>query len=368
MHSARMDSDMAGAIYFDGMTARRHQVELALGPASLDLNENGRPLARWPLPTLRELTSITGQLRLRSTEAPELANLVVSDADFIATLRARHPALEHDVARRQPGTGRIVILSLAAVASIFAIIFHVIPLLADRVAVLIPPSLERRLGETASEQVLSMFDAKVCRSPAGDAALQKLAGALSAHSELRNPIRMQVLGTSTVNAIALPGGNVFLFDGLLQKARNVDEVAGVLGHEIGHDVNRDIMRGMIRSGGTAFLLSLLLGDVTGSWAVIFASRQLFDAAHSREAEFAADDHGRSVMHDLGRPAAEMAKLLVRMSGEEKGRGNIFASHPMSRDRLERLQGADSALGKPLDGEPLLTSSEWQALRRICSTD
>jgi Zn-dependent protease with chaperone function len=359
---------MAAAIYFDGMTARRHPVEVALGAATLDLSEAGELLARWPLPSLRELGAVAGEMRLTSTEAPELANLVVRDPALVTTLKARLPNLLRDAAQHQPGTLKIVVLSLAAVASIFALIVYAIPLLSDRIALLVPPSLERRLGETVAQQVISQFDGKVCSSPAGDRALQKLSGLLSKRSDLRHPIRISVLGTPVLNAIALPGGNLFLFDGLLQKARNVDEVAGVLGHEIGHDVNRDVMRGMIRSGGTAFLLGLLLGDVTGSWAVIFVSRQLFDAAHSREAETMADDHGRAVMHDLGRPAAEMAKLLVRISGEEKGRGNIFASHPMSKDRLERLEKADAALGRPLAGRPLLSPEEWQALRRICSAD
>jgi Zn-dependent protease with chaperone function len=44
------------------------------------------------------------------------------------------------------------------------------------------------------------------------------------------------------NAFALPGGKVYLFDGLLAKAENPDEIAGVLAHELGHLKHRDGIR------------------------------------------------------------------------------------------------------------------------------
>ena len=257
---------------------------------------------------------------------------------------------------------------MAAVASVFAVIVFAIPLMAGLIADNFPIGLERKLGDSVAQQVKDMFSADVCTTPAGTRALAKLSMALADKADLRHPVRIDVLNTSVFNAIALPGGQVFLFDGLLQKANNVDEVAGVLGHEIGHEHARDSLRGMIRSGGTAFLLGLLFGDVTGSWAVIFVTRQLIDSAYSRDAETKADDFGKAVMHELERPASDMARLLVRISGEEGKRGNIFASHPMSKERLARLESADADHGRPLNGPPLLTEGEWRALKRICKDD
>ena len=54
----------------------------------------------------------------------------------------------------------------------------------------------------------------------------------------------------TINAFAVPGGNVVLFEGLLDAARSPEEVAGVLGHEVGHVMNRDPMRLNLRSAGS----------------------------------------------------------------------------------------------------------------------
>ncbi|WP_163071438.1 M48 family metalloprotease, partial [Acinetobacter baumannii] len=72
-----------------------------------------------------------------------------------------------------------------------------------------------------------------------------------------------VISNTIANAIALPGGKIYVFEGLLDKAENVDELAGVLAHELGHVKNRDGLRNMIYNGGTSFLIGLLFGDITG---------------------------------------------------------------------------------------------------------
>lgn len=368
MRWARMGSEMGAAIYFDGKTARRTPVALRVGVGSIELTgAEGGPI-RWPLSALRELEALPGQLKLRSIDEPELANLVVSDAAVIAQLRTRLPVIPLDHIQHPTPATRIIGLSVAAVASVVGIVVFVIPLMAGLIADNFPPVLERRLGESVAVQVKDMFRADVCTSPAGTRALGKLSAALTAKSDLRYPVRIDVLNTKVLNAIALPGGQVFLFDGLLERAESVDEIAGVLGHEIGHEHARDGLRGLVRSGGTAFLLGLLFGDVTGSWGVVYVTRQLLDSAHSREAETKADDFGRGVMHALERPASDMARLLVRISGEEGQRGSIFASHPMSKERLARLEKADGGAPGSLRGQPLLTAGEWRALKTICTDD
>jgi Zn-dependent protease with chaperone function len=151
---------------------------------------------------------------------------------------------------------------------------------------------------------------------------------------------------------------------LLAKAENADEIAGVLAHELGHLKHRDNMRGLIRNGGTSFLVGLLFGDITGSSALIFASRSLVTSSHSREAEQDADGFSIDVMHRLGRPTKPMGELLVRVTGKE-GKGlSIISSHPLSEDRLARMTRED----RPASGPPLLTPQEWRSLKSICDSD
>ena len=153
------------------------------------------------------------------------------------------------------------------------------------------------------------------------------------------------------NAFALPGGKVYLFNGLLAKAENPDEIAGVLAHELGHLRHRDGTRNLIYNGGTSFLIGLLFGDITGSGALIFASRSLVTASYSREAEQNADTFSIDVMHKLGRSTKPMGELLFRVTGKEVDKSlSILSNHPLTEDRLKRMSDED----RPPSGPPLLT--------------
>jgi Zn-dependent protease with chaperone function len=257
-----------------------------------------------------------------------------------------------------------VFWSLGAATSIVLMVLFGVPLAADRLAPLVPEGLERRIGEVAEKQVKLLFDGRVCDNPAGQQAFTKLVGALREQAGMDTSVQSAVLSSSIPNAFALPGGKVFLFDGLLAKAENPDEIAGVLAHELGHHKHRDNMRGLIHNGGTSFLIGLLFGDITGSSALIFASQTLVNASHSREQEGDADTFAIEVMQKLGRSAKPMGELLFRITGKEGGKGlSILSGHPLTEDRLARMTREH----KSPSGPPLLTPEEWVALKDICKS-
>jgi Zn-dependent protease with chaperone function len=236
-----------------------------------------------------------------------------------------------------------------------------LPLAADRLTPLVPTAFERRLGDVADAQVKGLFGGKLCDNAAGQKAFAKLVTAIRESVGLDTSVQSGVLSSSVPNAFALPGGKVYLFNGLLAKAENADEIAGVLAHELGHLKHRDNLRGLIRDSGTSFLIGLLFGDITGSSVLIFGSRTLVTSSHSREAEQNADSFAIDVMHRLGRPAKPTGELLLRVTGKE-GKGlSIISSHPLSEDRLARMSREDLPASRP----PLLTPEEWRSLKSIC---
>ena len=351
--------------YFDGVSSRRRDVIVRIGP-TLEIIEGETCLADWGFDDLRKLDSLPETLKLRSIAAPELASLTLSDPEAITFVRAHAQKLSFDGHEPKHGVWRIVALSLAAAASIIVVALFGVPKLARALAGVTPVWAERKLGDAVTGQVRVMFGGEVCTGAEGVAALSKLSAALTAKANLRHDVRIEVLGSRIPNAVALPGGQVFLFDGLLAKAQHVDEIAGVLGHELGHAAHRDGLRALIEAGGTSFLLGLLFGDVTGSGALIVVVREIIGSAHSREAEAAADIYGRDLMHALGRPAAPMARILTRIDPSKPGeKGSIFDSHPMTGDRLKRLEAADASPPRVLDGPPLLNEAEWAALKSVC---
>jgi predicted Zn-dependent protease len=212
--------------------------------------------------------------------------------------------------------------------------------------------------------VKTIFSGKQCENPDGVAAFNKLVEMLRKAGDLDATADAAVIFNEIANAIALPGGKIYVFEGLLAKAENADELAGVLAHELGHVKNRDGLRNLIYNGGTSFLIGLLFGDVTGSGAIIFASQELFQASHSREAERTADAMTIDIMRRLGRSPKPMGEFLLRVTGKEKGKGlALISSHPLSEDRLARMSQQDA----PPSAPPLLNAQEWTALKAICKT-
>ncbi|PVE26211.1 metalloendopeptidase [Microvirga sp. KLBC 81] len=363
---------MTDAVFYDGVSAQRRAVTLNITASSLDIHEGGEWIASWPVAEVRRKDAPDSILRLTREGGPDLARLDVTDPADRASIRLHCHRLDNRDQRER--TARIVFWSAAASISIILCVLFLIPLLAEKLTPLIPVEYEQRIGKAVDNQVRAIFRGKICEAPEGVAALQALTERLRKARGIDVPLEVAVLESKVPNAIALPGGRIYFFKALLDEAESVDEVAGVLAHEIGHVVSRDGLRKLVQSSGTSYLFGLLFGDVTGGGAIVLASRYLVDSAYSREAEAAADDFAGKTMISLGRPAHPMALLLKRIEADEdddedEGGGNergipaFLSTHPITDQRLKALEKQVPSQ----TGEPLLTQGEWRALKEICKT-
>lgn len=351
------DTTAIAAVFYDGTSNRKRIVTLRFA-AALEIVEDGAVIATWPYADVRRADGKKA-LRLLCVSALPLARLEIANPEAAAQVTSHVPQLE---AGRGPAqTGRIVAWSLAAAVSIVLVTIYGIPLIADRLAPLVPLAVEKRIGEAVDRQARTIFGGQNCTRPEGQAAFDKMMGKLKAAGGFDAALEAHVLSSNIVNAYALPGGKVYLLDGLLQRAKNVDEVAGVMAHELGHAQHRDGLRKIIQTGGSSFLIGLLFGDVTGGGAMLFAARSIVDASYSRDAESRADDFTIKAMNGLGRSPQPMGEFLVRVTGG--GRiSTVIDSHPLSADRLDRMKKQD----RGETGAPILTDKEWQALKAICA--
>jgi predicted Zn-dependent protease len=271
-----------------------------------------------------------------------LARLEISDAATQEAVVARCKSLYVGHASSTQ-TWRIVAWSLAAVCSIIALAYFGIPFAADRLAPMIPVAVEQRLGEAVDKQARAVFGGAACDEAEGRAAFTKMVEAIRRAGGVDLPLEAHVLSSKIPNAYALPGGRVYLLDGLLQKA--------------------DGLRVLIQNGGTSFLIGLLFGDVTGGSAMVFVGRSLFDASYSRDAERGADAFAIDVMRQLGRSAKPMGDFLFRVTGEGKYEKtlSILSSHPLTAERRDLM----SREAGPTTGAEILSQREWAALKNIC---
>src|SRR5206468_5365206 len=90
----------------------------------------------------------------------------------------------------------------------------------------------------------------------------------------------------------VPGGQVFIFSGLLDSVKRPEELAGVLAHEIAHVTRRHSLRNIISSAGLWLTLSALFGDTKGLTSILTDGSQfLLNQKFSRDFEREADDTG-----------------------------------------------------------------------------
>ena len=348
------------AIYFDGQSNRKRRVALRLADG-LDIVEDGIVVDNWPYIGIRRADGPPALLRLSCTKALPLARLEIKDEATKAAIGSRCEALD---ARRGGAaqTWRIVFWSVAAVCSIVAVALYGIPFAADRLAPFIPAAVEKRIGEGVDRQIRFVLGGRDCNAAEGRAAFATMVNKLKHAGGIDTPFDAQVLSSALPNAFALPGGKIYVLDGLLQRARNPDEVAGVIAHELGHVHHRDNMRKVIQTGGTSFLIGLLFGDVLGGGAMIFAARSLLDASYSREAERKRTClRSRSCTSSAARRDPWASFCSASPALKRLRPSPILAGHPLTEDRLATMKKED----RPNAGADILSEREWRALKNIC---
>jgi predicted Zn-dependent protease len=150
----------------------------------------------------------------------------------------------------------------------------------------------------------------------------------------------------TLNAFALPGGQVFITHGLLAKLENEDQLAGVLGHEIGHVVNRHGAEHMA-TGQLGQMLTMAAGVAAtdengrGQRAAMVAAmvNQMMQLKYSRGDELEADRVGMDYMTQAGYDASAMLGVMRILSDSARGGRSpaMFSTHPYPEQRIQEIQ-------------------------------
>jgi Zn-dependent protease with chaperone function len=350
----------------------RRAVQVTLGARTLEIDDaNGRMLAEWPYDEIEALPAPDDLLRLGRRGNPVLERLQIADPVFAAEIDARAGSVDRTggLARRQRLA--VVGLSVVAVTSLLLVAWFGVPAAAGRVAPLLPVAVERKLGAAVDLQVRNALDTRgagaafECGADSGHAearaALARLKGRMERAAALPLPLTLTVVRRGEANAFAIPGGRIYVFEGLIDAARDADELAGVLAHEIGHVAHRDGTRAVLQGAGLSFLFGMLLGDFVGGGAVVIAAKSVLQSSYSRDVEAAADVYAVGLMRKAGGDGRALAAILARIGGATEPGTAILRDHP---DTKARVAAIERLAGRPA-GKALLSPAEWTALRGIC---
>lgn len=151
--------------------------------------------------------------------------------------------------------------------------------------------------------------------------------------------RFKVLDDKTVNAVSLPGGYVYLFKGLTDKADNDDEIACVIAHEVGHVVAKHSIKKLQAAMGLNLLNLLLLpandADLIRGANAAFAAVFL---AYSQEDEFLADSLAVKYATKSGFNPEGMLTFLEKLKDQKEIRGfSYWRTHPYITERIAMIR-------------------------------
>jgi predicted Zn-dependent protease len=159
-----------------------------------------------------------------------------------------------------------------------------------------------------------------------------------------------VVEDDTINAFAAPGGYILINKGLVKAARNEDELAAVIAHEIAHVVRGhalgSIKESRMSNVGKEFLDSTVtldqqaLGNLTQAFegAMDDMIDSLTVKGYSRDTEFEADRIGLQIMVKAGYDPKAFIRLLETLDARhEVGGGGFSATHPKPSDRIAKLK-------------------------------
>ena len=378
------------AVFFDGKSAVRHAAKIRLTPQGLILTLPEHPGKTWPYESIRlnHNGGVRDPVRLERPVGSDSAveTLVIEDPHFLEQVNEIAPGALVPFLHRSRNKVLVRMLLLLALLMIPPFLYMVwtvgIPKMTDSVAENVPVEWEEKLGETVLN---TMIDSSL---PEPDPQVRKALDAIAAQMLKAFPdqpytFKIYVHPGKMVNAMALPGGTIVVFQGLINITETPEELAGVLAHEFQHVLLRHSTRGIIRQLASSALLAILVGDSNAVMnSIMGAAGQLEGLHFNRSMETEADRGGMAMVLAAGIDPAGMVRVFEKLQEQERrllgagadaadGEGpkkelpewmRYLSTHPAGEDRVALLKELSRA--SSLKPQPLLPNLDWRSMHRV----
>ncbi len=358
--------------YLDGKTADKRAVEIQLLHEGLKITIKAGAVFLWPYSEIRQTQGFYHnepvQLE-RGGKIPEI--LLIQEHEFLTSLHHFTPKAAkrfHNPAQR----GLRLRLTLYASAGIIAagVFFYIwgIPMLAKAITPHIPLEWEKGMGESA----LSMLAPEEIRCNDGE--LQQAADDMVTRLSAADPgpysFKVYLVKSPIFNAVALPGGNIIVFGGLLEKTQSPEALAAVLAHEMQHIKQRHVTKRIIEDSSTGLIISAVSGDVTGSMLYgVKIAHNLAMLSYSRQDEEAADAGGMKMLLAANLDPQAMINFfeIMKENNEKFKIPQYLSTHPNNDERISQLK---TIIGKAKTSghtyTKLTAGNNWNQLKKRCA--
>ncbi|MEG1031288.1 M48 family metalloprotease [Acinetobacter albensis] len=215
---------------------------------------------------------------------------------------------------------------------------------------LIDQQKEKMIGEKVFREVQKQMP--VLQNPWLEDQLFNVFSHILSQTQLGQPIGLVIINDAQINAFAVPGGLFAINTGLVNSARNMDELAGVMAHEVAHVSQRHYSRSneAFKGQGLLTLAGLLVGALVASQAdsdvgtavMLGSQAALIDKQlnYSRNQEREADRIGMQYMYAAGYNPQSMAdffEVMHRATSRISFLPDFWFTHPLTTERMSEAR-------------------------------
>ena len=231
---------------------------------------------------------------------------------------------------------RQIIILLGLIISSIVIVIIILFFLVNQLVNFIPVEFEQQLGTIISSQLVDeVKDVPIQRKL--DRLLNKLENKLPEDKVIKRDYQIIYSPEKTVNAIAIPGDTIIIYQGLLEKLDSENELAMIIGHEIGHFAHRDHLKRL----GNFVLIKLLLFSFVGGGNMVQSGADLtnliINSQYSQSQEIKADRFGLELLNSYYGHVGGATDFFQKLQQENTINIAFLSSHPLPKKRIKILE-------------------------------
>lgn len=233
---------------------------------------------------------------------------------------------------------RQLLLIIALLGGIGISILFGLFVLINQIVNLIPVNIEHKIGALIVQEFKNKSNSSSTEVKLNEI-VDKLEQLLPENSNYKRDYKVLYIAEDTVNALAVPGDIIIIYEGLLKEVKSENELVMILSHEIGHFAHRDHLRSL----GNILLLKIVINSLFGGVEILQSGADfaniLANAQYSQTQESKADEFGLNLLNKYYGHVAGATDFFDRLIDDNK-EGNIidfFATHPQPEKRVKRLE-------------------------------
>ena len=323
--------------YFNGKSSMAYTVDIIWGDDEwvIQYVDEKQDTIRqvWKKSGIHQTEISSGIVTLRYGEQFPQQQLEVTDVNFMNRYKQEfRVGLMHRV-KLSSASFLIGVIVAIGIAGWLSYIF-LLPAIADYGAEVFPRAYEIELGQKIYENVLAEEEIDTAKT----VAINQFFKQLNVKSDY--PIKITVVKSSVVNAFALPGGGIVVYDAILKDMKSADQLAALLSHEFSHVQLKHATRNMFRSLAGYIFISVIFSDVNGVATVLVENaHQLRNLSYTRELEAEADDNGLLILKQNNISANGMKELFLQLKKASSGIevNELLSTHPDLDNRIKNAE-------------------------------